>query len=92
MSNNKTDTSVYVDFSALTDWKNQMEKINGLAVDTLDSFVTTVEDLKSSWCGNSADSFLSASNSLINKAKSYHNEMKNTENFLINVINTMDKQ
>lgn len=92
MSNTKTDTSVYVDFSALTGWKTQMEKINNSAVDTLDSFVNTVEDLKSSWCGNSADSFLNASSSLINKAKSYHNEMKNTENFLIKVINTMDKQ
>ena len=92
MSNNRTDTSVYVDFSALSDWKTQMEKINGSAVDTLDSFVTAVEDLKSSWCGNSAESFFNASSGLINKAKGYHNEMKNTENFLINVINTMDKQ
>ena len=92
MSNNKTDTSVYVDFSALSDWRSQMDKINSSALDTLDSFITTMGDLKDSWCGNSADSFLTSSEGLINKAKSYHNEMKNTENFLITVINTMDKQ
>lgn len=92
MSKTRTDTSIYVDFSALNEWRVQMDKINGAALDTLDSFMSTVKDLKSSWCGNSADSFLRSSESLLNKAKSYHTEMKSVENFLTNVINTMDKQ
>ena len=90
--NNKTDTSVYVDFAALNSWKSQMNKINSSALDTLDSFISTMKDLKSSWCGNSAESFLSSSSNLIRKAKSYHNEMMNVENFLTNVIEIMDKQ
>lgn len=90
--NNKTDTSVYVDFAALNSWKSQMDQINGSAMDTLDSFISTVKDLKNSWCGNSAESFLNSSNNLINKAKSYHTEMRNVENFLTNVIETMDRQ
>ena len=92
MSNTKTDTSVYVDFSALNDWKSQMDKINGSALDTLDSFMSSVEDLKGSWCGNSADSFLNSSKTMLNKAKNYHTEMRSVENFLTTVINTMDNQ
>lgn len=92
MVKTRTDTSVYVDFAALNEWRVQMDKINSSALDTLDSFMSTVEDLKSSWCGNSAESFLNSSKMMLNKAKGYHNEMKNVENFLTNVINTMDKQ
>lgn len=92
MVKTRIDTSVYVDFAALNNWRIQMDKINSSALDTLDSFMSTVEDLKSSWCGNSADSFLNSSKNMVAKAESYHNEMKNVENFLTNVINTMDKQ
>ena len=66
MSKNKLDTSVYVDFSALNEWRNQMENINSSAMDTLDSFMSTVEDLKDSWVGNSAESFLTSATGVIN--------------------------
>ena len=92
MSKTRLDTSVYVDFIALNEWKSQMDKINVSALDTLDSFMSSVEDLKGSWCGNSADSFLNSSKMMLNKAKSYHTEMRNVENFLTTVINTMDNQ
>jgi uncharacterized protein YukE len=92
MSKTRLDTSVYVDFMALKEWKSQMDKINVSALDTLDSFMSSVEDLKGSWCGNSADSFLNSSKMMLNKAKSYHTEMRNVENFLTTVINTMDNQ
>ena len=92
MNNTKTDTSVYVDFATLNEWKSQMDKINASALDTLDSFISSVEDLKGSWCGNSADSFLNSSKTMLNKAKNYHTEMRSVENFLTTVINTMDNQ
>ena len=88
----KTDTSVYVDFSALLDWNSKMDEINTSALNTLDSFLKDVEMLKDSWSGNSANGFLRASNNLIRQAKNYHNDMRNVESFLIKVINTMDKQ
>ncbi len=92
MSKTRLDTSVYVDFAALNEWRVQMDKINSAALDTLDSFMSSVEDLKDSWCGNSAESFLNSSTKMLNKAKGYHNDMKNLENFLTTVINTMDNQ
>lgn len=88
----RTDTSVYVEFSALNEWKVQLEKINDSALNTLNTFASTVENLKSSWCGNSADGFLNSTKNMIQKAKSYHTDMKNVENFLNKVIDTMDKQ
>lgn len=92
MTKTRTDTSVYVDFAALNEWRVQMDKINGSALDTLDSFISSVEDLKGSWCGNSADSFLNSSKTMLNKTKNYHTEMRSVENFLTTVINTMDNQ
>ena len=44
MSKTRMDTSVYVDFAALNEWRVQMDKINGAALDTLDSFISSVED------------------------------------------------
>ena len=69
-----------------------MKKINDAALDTLDSFTSTVEELKGSWCGNSAESFLNSSTKMLNQAKSYHNDMSNVENFLTKVVNTMENQ
>ena len=92
MSKTRMDTSVYVDFAALNEWRVQMDKINGAALDTLDSFISSVEDLKGSWCGNSADSFLNSTKMMLNKAKNYHNDMRSVENFLATVVNTMDNQ
>ena len=59
---------------------------------TLDSFISSVEDLKGSWCGNSADSFLNSTKMMLNKAKNYHTDMRSVENFLATVVNTMDNQ
>ena len=92
MGNMKTDNSVYVDIASLNNWKIQMKKINDAALDTLDSFTSTVEELKGSWCGNSAESFLNSSMKMLNQAKSYHNDMSNVENFLKKVVNTMENQ
>ncbi len=93
MANNKDlDTSVYVDFSALNEWRNEMDRINGDALSTLDSFESTIGELNNYWSGNSASGFLSSSKNLVNKARSYHNDMCNVEDFLIKVIETMDNQ
>lgn len=92
MSKTRMDTSVYVDFAALNEWRVQMDKINGAALDTLDSFISSVEDLKGSWCGNSADSFLNSTKMMLNKAKNYHTDMRSVENFLTTVVNTTDNQ
>ena len=90
--NNKNNTTVYVDFSALSSWNSKMNEINSSAITTLDSFISTTEELKDYWCGRSATGFLNSTKKLIDKAKSYHNEMKDVEEFLIKVINTMDSQ
>lgn len=92
MGNIKTDISVYVDIASLNNWKIQMKKINDAALDTLNSFTSTVEELKGSWCVNSAESFLNSSTKMLNQAKSYHNDMSNVEKFLTKVVNTMENQ
>lgn len=86
------DVSVYVETTALVGWSSKMEEINSSAVEVLNKFKSTVGDLNDSWAGNSASGFLNASDTLINKAIAYHDEMANVEQFLIKVVNTMEEQ
>ena len=86
------DVSVYVETTALVGWSGKMEEINSSAVEVLNKFKSTVNDLNDSWAGNSATGFLNASEALIAKTISYHNEMASVENFLIKVVNTMEEQ
>lgn len=93
MSNlNRTDTAVYVETEALTGWSSNMSSINDAAVDILEEFVSSVEQLKEDWQGNSANGFETAMNNCLTAAKNKHNDMGQVEAFLIKVIDTMQKQ
>lgn len=93
MSNNtNSPTAAYVELDVLNSWSSQMENINEQAIAVLDSFTTTVRELENYWMGNSATGFLNASEKLMTRAKIYHNKMKSTSNFLIEVARTMDSQ
>lgn len=69
-----------------------MSKINTDASDTLDTFLSQVEQLDSSWAGNSATAFLNSSSDFISASKSCHNQMADVEMFLYQVIETMENE
>lgn len=91
MNDNKMDTSVYVDTSALQSWSSSMGKLNSSAIDILASFKETVNSLDDSWKGKSATGFFNSTERLMKQAVNCHNEMSSVEQFLIKVINTTDK-
>ena len=93
MSNNtESSTAVYVEQDALANWSSQMNTINESAIAVLDSFTATVGQLENYWIGNSATGFLNASEKLMSRAKTYHNNMRSTSDFLLEVVKTMDSQ
>jgi uncharacterized protein YukE len=88
----KTDTSVYIETEALSGWSSKMAEINTSTESILDQFATAVTQLKDDWQGNSANGFETAMNNCLKSAKNKHGEMGQVENFLIKVIDTMQKQ
>ena len=93
MSNNvNSQTAVYVELDTLANWSSRMETINTEAVSVLDTFTSTVNELEQYWVGNSATGFLNASEKLMTSAKTYHNKMKSTSDFLIEVARTMESE
>lgn len=87
-----TDLSVYVELSSLSNWSSQISSFNTSAKTSLESFFSTVGDLDSVWSGVSASSFLRETQSFVNKAKSSHDQMADVEQFLLDVITTMENQ
>jgi len=85
-------TAVYVELDALANWSTQMESINEQALSVLDTFTSTVQELENYWVGNSATGFLNASEKLMTRAKTYHDKMKSTSDFLIEVARTMENE
>jgi len=93
MSENlNSETAVYVELDALANWSTRMESINKEAKTILESFTSSVNDLEQYWVGNSATGFLNASEKLMTRAKTYHDQMKNTSDFLIEVARTMESE
>ncbi len=93
MSNNtNSQTAVYVELDALANWSTRMESVNRDAIAELDKFTSTVRDLDQYWVGNSAAGFLNASEKLMTRAKTYHNQMRSTSDFLIEVARTMESE
>lgn len=90
--NTNSSTAVYVELDALANWSSQMDSINESALAVLDSINATVSQLENYWIGNSATGFLNASEKLMSRAKTYHNKMKSTSDFLNEVARTMDSQ
>lgn len=87
-----TDLSVYVELSSLSNWSSQISSFNASAANNLASFISTVGELDNSWAGVSASSFLRETQSFVNNAKSAHEQMGDVEQFLLDVIITMENQ
>ncbi len=95
MSNNSTrtlDPAVYVETEALTGWSSKMAELNTASEDILTEFVSSVEQLKEDWQGNSATGFETAMNNCLKSAKNRHNAMGQVEAFLLTVVETMQNQ
>ncbi len=89
---NNSHNSAYIEIETLKKWSMQMSKINNDAINKLDNYLKTVEDLENYMLGNVSTGFINDSSKLVTKAKRYHTQMRSVENFLLEVIETMSSQ
>ncbi len=83
---------VYVDSSAMEDWKSQMEKINTDCIAAIEEIESSIKSLNSIFQGSYADSYTESFSSFTNKVKESHQAMSDFSGFLNTIVNVMNGQ
>ena len=82
----------YVDLDALAIWKEKLAVINEACLEYLDSFEKTSLELGAVWAGNAATGFDENFKKLISDARNHHNELKDVNQFIQTVAETVKSQ
>jgi uncharacterized protein YukE len=89
---NQSSTQVYVDLDALRTWKEKMQSLGDTTDKALTKYENDIKKLDDCWIGNAAEGFKRVNNDLVTFARNYHNSMKDTEELLTTVANTVSNQ
>lgn len=89
---NQSSTQVYVELEALRTWKEKMSSLGDTTEQALTKYENDIKRLDECWVGNAAEGFKRVNNDLVTFARNYHNSMKDTEELLTTVINTVSNQ
>lgn len=89
---NQSSTQVYVELEALRTWKEKMSSLGDTTEQALTKYENDIKRLDECWVGNAAEGFKRVNNDLVTFARNYHNSMKDTEELLTTVVNTVSNQ
>lgn len=89
---NQSSTQVYVDLDALRTWKEKMQSLGDTTDKALTKYENDIKKLDDCWIGNAAEGFKRVNNDLVTFARNYHSSMKDTEELLTTVANTVSNQ
>lgn len=85
-------SKVYVDPSAMGEWKTQMEKINKDCISSIEEINTAITKLNDSFQGDYATKYEESFGEFTKKVKSTHESLRNVESFLDTIVNVMENQ
>ena len=89
---NQSNTQVYVELEALRTWKEKMSSLGDSTEQALTKYENDIKKLDDCWVGNAAEGFKKINNDLVAFARNYHNSMKDVEELLTTVSNTVSNQ
>ena len=89
---NQSNTQVYVELEALRTWKEKMSSLGDSTEQALTKYENDIKKLDECWIGNAAEGFKRVNNDLVTFARNYHNSMKDVEELLTTVSNTVSNQ
>lgn len=92
MSNQSSNVQVDVDLDALQTWKEKMQSLGDTTEQALAKYESDIKKLNECWVGNAAEGFKKINNDLVTFARNYHNSMKDVEELLTTVSNTVSNQ
>lgn len=85
-------SKVYVDPTVMSDWKEQMEKINKDCISSLDSIDSAITELNECFQGDYASKYEESFGQFTKKVKESHESLRNVETFLDTVVSVMQNQ
>ncbi|MDD5888527.1 MAG: WXG100 family type VII secretion target [bacterium] len=86
------DPYTYIEKDVLTSWGQKMTSLNNEALDIIDKIEAEIKRLNDYWKGNAAEGFTTVNNELIANARKYHNDMKDIESILKEVVITAENE
>ena len=85
-------SKVYVDPSAMGEWKTQMEKINKDCISSIEEINTAITKLNDSFQGDYATKYEESFGEFTKNVKSTHESLRNVESFLDTIVTVMENQ
>ncbi len=83
---------VYVDSSAMSEWKTKMEKINKDCISSIDEITSAINKLNDSFQGDYATQYEESFGKFTKQVKKSHESLRNVENFLDTIVSVMENQ
>ena len=83
---------VYVDPTAMSEWKTQMEKINKDCISSIEEINTAIGNLNDSFQGDYASKYEESFSEFTKQVKASHESLRNVETFLDTVVSVMENQ
>lgn len=83
---------VYVDPTAMIEWKTQMETINKDCISSIEEIDSAITKLNDSFQGDYADKYEESFGAFTKKVKSTHESLRNVESFLDTIVTVMENQ
>lgn len=84
--------NVYIEPEALESWKVKMSEINESCIEHINSFKNTIDSMSDCWDGSSSEAYIENVDVFMENVLTSHDKMKNVDNFLEVVVQTMESQ
>lgn len=92
MASENFDSVAYIEPAELVSWRSQMGKLNTACEDDLKGFSSNASNLSTAWKGYSADAYGESVDSFLKMANSCHENMRDFDKMLEDVITIMENQ
>lgn len=83
---------VYVEDTAMADWKTRMQTINANCISSIEKIDTNINNLNSSFQGSYASMYEESFGGFTTSVKASHESLKDFSEFLDTVVNVMKNQ
>ena len=83
---------VYLEPSALAEWKTNMDSINKDCIAAIENIDTAIKNLNNSFQGDYSTKYQESFGEFTKKVKSSHESLRNVESFLDKIVTVIENQ
>lgn len=83
---------VYADATVMAEWKTNMDTINQNCIIDIEGIESAIQKLNESLRGDYSEQYEASINNFLKNAKASHEDLRNVENFLDEIVEVMNNQ